>query len=124
MRGALAAARRVVDVDGIDPNQPSPVSDEPRTTRGDTGAMTAVRRGIRELQDALTDVGVTSLATTEANVQAKVLAARNVVAALSSDERSGGRQQIHQHPLRCRTSRLPVRHSKSKSTGHGWSRAG
>ncbi len=40
---------------------------------------------LRELQRELMDVGVTSLATSEANVQAKVLAARNAVGALRGD---------------------------------------
>jgi pyruvate kinase len=39
----------------------------------------------RELQNDLMDLGVTSLATTEANVHAKVQAARNVLAALRGD---------------------------------------
>ena len=39
----------------------------------------------RELQNDLMDLGVTSLATTEAHVQAKVLAARNVLRALRGD---------------------------------------
>ena len=40
---------------------------------------------IRALQDELTELGVTSLATTEANVRAKILSARNLVAALRGD---------------------------------------
>jgi pyruvate kinase len=48
--------------------------------------FTALRQhDVRALQSELMDVGVTSLATTEANVRAKVLAARNVVAALRGD---------------------------------------
>ena len=39
----------------------------------------------RELQNDLMDIGATSLATTEAHVQAKVRAARNVLAALRGD---------------------------------------
>jgi pyruvate kinase len=39
----------------------------------------------RELQNDLMDLGATSLATTEANVRAKVLAARNVLCALRGD---------------------------------------
>ena len=39
----------------------------------------------RELQNDLMDLGATSLATTEAHVQAKVLAARNVLSALRGD---------------------------------------
>ena len=39
----------------------------------------------RELQNDLMDIGATSLATTEAHVQAKVRAARNVLAALRRD---------------------------------------
>jgi pyruvate kinase len=39
----------------------------------------------RELQNDLMDLGTTSLATTEANVRAKVLAARNVLRALRGD---------------------------------------
>ncbi len=39
----------------------------------------------RDLQNDLMDIGVTSLATTEANVQAKVRAARDVLAALRGD---------------------------------------
>lgn len=45
---------------------------------------TALRqRDIRNLQIDLLDLGATSLATTEADVRAKIMAARNVVAALS-----------------------------------------
>lgn len=40
---------------------------------------------LRELQNDLMDIGATSLATTEAHVQAKVRAARNVLAALRGD---------------------------------------
>ena len=40
---------------------------------------------LRELQNDLMDIGATSLATTEADVRAKVLAARNVLAALRGD---------------------------------------
>jgi pyruvate kinase len=40
---------------------------------------------LRELQNDLMDIGATSLATTEAHVRAKVLAARNVLAALRGD---------------------------------------
>jgi pyruvate kinase len=40
---------------------------------------------LRELQNDLMDIGVTSLATAEANVRAKVHAARNVLAALRGD---------------------------------------
>jgi pyruvate kinase len=40
---------------------------------------------LRELQNDLMDLGVTSLATTEAHVRAKVHAARNVLAALRGD---------------------------------------
>jgi pyruvate kinase len=40
---------------------------------------------LRELQNDLMDLGVTSLATTEAHVRAKVRAARNVLAALRGD---------------------------------------
>jgi pyruvate kinase len=48
---------------------------------------TALRRhDRRELQNDLMDIGVTSLATTEANVRAKVCAARNVLAALRGDD--------------------------------------
>jgi len=43
------------------------------------------RHDRRELQNDLMDMGVTSLATTEANVAAKVHAARNVLAALRGD---------------------------------------
>jgi pyruvate kinase len=43
------------------------------------------RRDRRELQNDLMDIGATSLATAEANVQAKVHAARNVLAALRGD---------------------------------------
>jgi pyruvate kinase len=44
---------------------------------------TALRqRDIRELQNDLLDLGATSLATTEADVRAKVMAARNVLGAL------------------------------------------
>lgn len=39
----------------------------------------------RALQNDLMDIGVTSLATTEANVHAKILAARNVLGALRGD---------------------------------------
>jgi pyruvate kinase len=47
---------------------------------------TALRQhDIRELQSDLMDIGVTSLATTEAHVRAKVQAARNVLAALRGD---------------------------------------
>jgi len=42
-------------------------------------------RDRRELQNDLMDIGATSLATTEAHVQAKVHAARNVLAALRGD---------------------------------------
>jgi pyruvate kinase len=42
-------------------------------------------RDRRELQNDLTDIGATSLATAEANVKAKVHAARNVLAALRGD---------------------------------------
>jgi pyruvate kinase len=44
------------------------------------------RHDRRELQNDLMDIGVTSLATTEANVRAKIGAARNVLAALRGDE--------------------------------------
>jgi pyruvate kinase len=48
--------------------------------------FTALRHhDVRDLQHELMDIGVTSLATSEANVQAKVRAARNVVAALRGD---------------------------------------
>ena len=47
--------------------------------------LTLRRHDRRELQSDLMDIGVTSLATTEANVQAKVYAARNVLAALRGD---------------------------------------
>ena len=40
---------------------------------------------LRDLQNDLMDLGATSLATAEANVHAKVLAARNVLAALAGD---------------------------------------
>jgi len=40
---------------------------------------------LRELQNDLMDIGATSLATTEADVRAKVRAARNVLAALRGD---------------------------------------
>jgi len=43
------------------------------------------RRDRRELQNDLMDIGATSLATAEAHVQAKVHAARNVLAALRGD---------------------------------------
>jgi pyruvate kinase len=43
------------------------------------------QRDIRELQNDLLDLGATSLATTEADVRAKVIAARNVAAALRGD---------------------------------------
>jgi len=43
------------------------------------------RHDRRELQNDLMDIGVTSLSTSEANVQAKVHAARNVLAALRGD---------------------------------------
>ncbi len=47
---------------------------------------TALRqRDIRELQNDLLDIGATSLATTEADVLAKVQAARNVVGALAGE---------------------------------------
>jgi pyruvate kinase len=55
------------------------------------GAMNLVhyatlrQNDLRELQNDLMDIGVTSLATTEANVRAKVSAARNVLAALRGD---------------------------------------
>ena len=42
-------------------------------------------RDLRELQSDLTDLGATSLATTEANVQATIGAARTVLSALSGD---------------------------------------
>ena len=41
------------------------------------------QRDLRELQNDLLDIGATSLATTEADVRAKLLAARNVVSALA-----------------------------------------
>jgi pyruvate kinase len=48
---------------------------------------TALRkRDLRELQNDLLDLGATSLATTEADVRAKVRAARNVVGALAGEE--------------------------------------
>jgi pyruvate kinase len=47
--------------------------------------MTLRRHDRRDLQNDLMDIGVTSLATTEANVEAKVRAARNVLAALRGD---------------------------------------
>jgi pyruvate kinase len=56
-----------------------------------TGATNLVRyttlrqRDLRDLQNDLLDLGATSLATAEANVQAKVRAARNVLAALRGD---------------------------------------
>ena len=43
------------------------------------------RQDRRDLQNDLMDIGVTSLATTEAHVQAKVLAARHVLGALRGD---------------------------------------
>ncbi|MDP9189449.1 MAG: pyruvate kinase, partial [Actinomycetota bacterium] len=43
------------------------------------------QQDLRELQNDLMDLGATSLATAEANVEAKVQAARNVLAALSGD---------------------------------------
>jgi len=43
------------------------------------------RHDLRELQNDLMDIGATSLATTEADVRAKVRAARNVLAALRGD---------------------------------------
>jgi pyruvate kinase len=43
------------------------------------------QRDLRDLQNDLLDLGATSLATAEANVQAKVQAARNVLAALRGD---------------------------------------
>nr|BFE74731.1 hypothetical protein GCM10020092_080320 [Actinoplanes digitatis] len=43
------------------------------------------RHDRRELQNDLMDIGATSLATAEANVRAKVHAARNVLAALRGD---------------------------------------
>src|SRR5664279_4066898 len=47
---------------------------------------TALRQqDVRELQNDLMDIGATSLASAEANVQAKVRAARNVLAALAGD---------------------------------------
>lgn len=56
-----------------------------------TGATNLVRytalrhQDLRDLQNDLLDLGATSLATAEANVQAKVQAARNVLAALRGD---------------------------------------
>jgi pyruvate kinase len=43
------------------------------------------QQDLRELQNDLMDIGATSLATTEADVRAKVRAARNVLAALRGD---------------------------------------
>jgi pyruvate kinase len=47
--------------------------------------MTLRQQDLRDLQNDLLDIGATSLATAEANVGAKVQAARNVLAALSGD---------------------------------------
>ncbi len=59
------------------------VAPEHRTGAVNLLHYTALRqRDIRDLQNDGLDVGATSLATTEADVQAKILAARNVVAAL------------------------------------------
>ena len=54
------------------------------------------RHDRRELQNELTDIGVTSLSTAEANVQAKVRAARNVLAALRGDAGPWGLDAINE----------------------------
>jgi len=75
---STAAARAGDAIDGVAPVHAS-------------GAINLVHyatlRGqdLRQLQSDLTDLGVTSLATTEANVQAKIEAARTVVSALNGD---------------------------------------
>ncbi len=46
------------------------------------------RRDLRDLQNDLLDIGATSLATTEADVRAKIRAARNVVGALAGEQRT------------------------------------
>src|SRR5664279_610792 len=54
------------------------------------------RHDRRELQNDLMDIGVTSLATSEANVHAKVHAARNVLAALRGDPGPWGLEAINE----------------------------
>lgn len=54
------------------------------------------RHDRRELQSDLMDLGVTSLATAEAHVQAKVLAARNVLCALRGDPGPWALETIHE----------------------------
>jgi pyruvate kinase len=60
----------------------------PEHRKGATNLVhyTALRQqDLRDLQNDLMDLGATSLATAEANIHAKVLAARNVLAALRGD---------------------------------------
>jgi pyruvate kinase len=62
------------------------VAPEHRTGATNLVHYTALRqRDLRDLQSDLLDIGATSLATAEADVQAKVRAARNVLAALRGD---------------------------------------
>ena len=60
------------------------------------------RQDRRDLQNDLMDIGVTSLATTEAHVQAKVLAARHVLSALSGDTGPWDMDSDHRGPRRRR----------------------
>jgi pyruvate kinase len=62
------------------------VSPEHRIGAANLAHYVALRqRDLRELQNDLLDIGATSLATTEADVRAKVRAARNVVGALAGE---------------------------------------
>jgi pyruvate kinase len=64
----------------------SDVAEEHRRGAENLVHYTTLRQhDLRELQNDLMDIGVTSLATTEAHVRAKVRAARNVLAALRGD---------------------------------------
>jgi pyruvate kinase len=72
----------------VDARRPEIDAVTPQHRRGARNLVryTALRqREIRDLQNDLMDVGATSLATPEANVRAKVQAARNVLAALRGD---------------------------------------
>jgi pyruvate kinase len=64
----------------------APVSPEHRVGAANLVRYTALRQqDLRDLQNDLLDIGATSLATTEADVRAKIRAARNVVGALAGE---------------------------------------
>ena len=76
LQAALVAHRREIEA----------VAPEHRAGATNLVHYTALRKqDVRDLQNDLMDLGATSLATVEANVQAKVQAARNVLAALRGD---------------------------------------